>query len=484
MPEQQAGFPHWEARFDDKGAAVDPAALGALVDEAAAGLTDLFIFSHGWNNDLATARDLYQRFFAQLQQVLASRPASAAKIGTVGLFWPSMRWADEAPAPARTGGAASLGSGAAAAAPPSDEQLVLDLKNVFSGERKQAAIEEMAALLRDRPADEQKLRRFQQLIGNLTEDGVSEPSTPALAPSTSSTAAPVLGAASAASAPATPPAPVPAPAPASGTGAVGAVEDNGEAAGLLGQDAVAVFQRFAALAPQRRVGGAADLGSVVGKLWNGAKEALRVATYWQMKARAGVVGQNGLGPLIDRLQAASPALQVHLIGHSFGARLVSFALAGVKPGPPLPVQSVVLLQGAFSHFAFAPRLPQDPNRAGALARMSARVNGPLCVTHSLRDTAVGTAYPLASIAAHEDAAALADQLFRWGAMGHDGAQGVDAAKAALGPVGTRYMFGIGSFLNLDANQVIVHGGPPAGAHSDIVHPEIAWAVLAAARVAS
>ncbi len=472
MAVTQAGFPHWEAQFDEQGRAVISAALDALVAEVAAeAVTDLFIFSHGWNNDLATARDLYQRFFAQLQQVLASRPASAAKIGTVGLFWPSMRWADEAPAPARAGGAASLGSDGATVPHPSDEQLVLNLKSVFTGEHQQSAIDAMAALLRDRPRDEQQLRRFQQLMGDLA--GAGAPS--AVAPAIGETAAAPQAAAPQISVP-------PATASAASETAAAAPEDNGEAAGLLGHDAIDVFQRFASLAPQRRAGGAAGLGDVFSRLWNGAKEALRVASYWQMKARAGVVGQRGLGPLIDRLQAASPALQVHLIGHSFGARLVSFSLAGLKPAPPFAVESVVLLQGAFSHFAFAPALPQDPSRAGALAGMSSRVNGPLCVTHSLKDTAVGTAYPLASIAAREDSAALSDEMFRWGAMGHDGAQAVQAATAALGPAGTRYSFGIGSFLNCDGNQVIVQGGPPSGAHSDIVHPEIAWLVLAAARV--
>jgi len=364
-----------------------------------------------------------------------------AKVGTVGVLWPSMRWADETP-PGRAGGAASLGAGTPTA--PSDEQLVLGLKNVFTRPDQQAPIDELAALLRDRPREEQELRRFHALIGQLT--GTPEPGAPP------------------------------------GQGADAPVEDNGEAAGLLRQDAIDVFKRFAALAPQRHAGGATGMTDIFGGLWNGAKEALRVATYWEMKKRAGAVGQRGLGPLIDRLQAKSASLKVHLIGHSFGARLVSFALAGVRPDPPHAVESVFLVQGAFSHFAFATKLPQDADRGGALAGMNARVDGPLCVTHSLRDTAVGTAYPLASIAARDDSAALSDLLFRWGAMGHDGAQAVGAVPALLGPVGTRYPFGIGSFLNLDANRVITQGGPPSGAHSDIVHPEIAWAVLAAARI--
>jgi hypothetical protein len=443
MAVQQAGFPHWEAEFDEDGVAVDAAAIDALVDEASAGVTDLFLFSHGWNNDHAMARDLYQRFFTQMQAVLAARPATAAKIGTVGIFWPSMRWADETP-PGRAGGAASLGAGAPAA--PADEQLVLNLKSVFKRPEQQAAIDAMADLLRERPRDEQKLRHFQELIGQLT--GAPAPGAPP------------------------------------GPGAPAAAEDNGEAAGLLGQDAVDVFKRFAALAPQRRAGGVAGLSDVFSGLWNGAKEALRVATYWEMKKRAGKTGQGGLGPILDRLQAKSAGLKAHLIGHSFGARLVSFALAGVKADPPHVVESVVLLQGAFSHFAFAPKLPQDPSRSGALAGMNARVDGPLCVTHSLKDIAVGTAYPLASIAARDDSAALSDLLFRWGGMGHDGAQAVGAAQSTLGPVGTKYPFGVGSFLNLDGNSVIIQGGPPAGSHSDIVHPEIAWAVLAAARVVS
>jgi hypothetical protein len=46
----------------------------------------------------------------------------------------------------------------------------------------------------------------------------------------------------------------------------------------------------------------------------------------------------------------------------------SFALGGLFDGPP-PVGSVTLLQGAFSHFAFADPLPFDANRRGALAGM-------------------------------------------------------------------------------------------------------------------
>ena len=126
--------------------------------------------------------------------------------------------------------------------------------------------------------------------------------------------------------------------------------------------------------------------------------------------------------------------RIHLLGHSFGARLVSFSLSGLPQtaaGATSPVKSLFLLQGAFSHYAFAERLPHDASRSGALRGMTDRVDGPLMTTHSLKDLAVGLSYPVASFLNQDDAAAAIDQSIRWGAMGHDGAQAVDAATAVL-----------------------------------------------------
>jgi hypothetical protein len=50
-------------------------------------------------------------------------------------------------------------------------------------------------------------------------------------------------------------------------------------------------------------------------------------------------------------------------------------------------------------------------------------------------------------------------------------------------VRTKYDFAAGKWFNLDGNQIIVNGTPPSGAHSDIVHPEIAWAALLAEKIA-
>ena len=81
-------------------------------------------------------------------------------------------------------------------------------------------------------------------------------------------------------------------------------------------------------------GGEAGLADKAKSAWHGAKEALRQLTYFQMKNRAGVVGRNGLGPFLGRLAAADTGIAVHLVGHSFGARVVSYSLVGLPAGKP------------------------------------------------------------------------------------------------------------------------------------------------------
>jgi hypothetical protein len=435
MAGEIAGRPHWEVGFDERGNPDQGEVAALLAELPGQDLTDLLVFSHGWNSDRGQARRLYQLYFQQVPGLLG-QGASPARVGTLGVVWPSKRWADEPEPTAELGGGGAAGLGDAApvpAPPPPDPALVEDLKDVFTGDDQRRALDELARLLADRPEDPAALARFQALMGELTRPADDDP----------------------------------------------AGEDGGETA-LVDDDPQEVFGRFADAVPQPGEGGAAGFGDAFGRLWNGAKEALRQLTYFEMKKRAGVVGRQGLGPLLGRIHQADPEVRIHLLGHSFGARLVSFALAGLPDPADSPVKSLYLLQGAFSHFAFADALPMDRSRGGALKGMAARVDGPLVASFSVHDTAVGKLYPLASLSSRDDAAGLEDQLYRWGGIGHDGAQAVDATVTTLGPVGTSYPFRQGRFVNLDGNAVVNRGGPPAGAHSDIFHPELVWAGLSAA----
>ncbi|MGY1763838.1 hypothetical protein ACI79G_23575 [Geodermatophilus sp. SYSU D00779] len=161
--------------------------------------------------------------------------------------------------------------------------------------------------------------------------------------------------------------------------------------------------------------------------------------------------------------------------------MVSFALAGLPDGTdPSPVESLLLLQGAFSHFAFASKLPHARARGGALAGRAEKVDGPLVCCLPEHDTAVGVLYPLASFGSREDAAGSKELDSRWGAMGHDGAQAVDAADSPISPVGKKCCYAPRRFRNVDASNVVRQGRPLSGVHSDIFHPELAWIAVRAA----
>ncbi len=402
MAAEIAGLPFWELTFDEQGDPDGGQRDAFLAEVPGRGITDVIVFAHGWNNDHRIAMELYTRFFGLLAPQVPQ--AVRGQVGLAGVIWPSQRWSDEPIPDFAADGAADVGGGAAAfedggeeasaADPTLDPATLKGLKTQFSVAV--AQLDSMAALLQG-PADGAALAEFRRQLAEFSR----------------------LAAAGI---------------PDDGEGdTAGAALETGEPRMLL-DDPTALFERYRDALVANGVtlddsgGGIAGFGDALGGLLNGAKEALRQATYWQMKNRDGTVGRFGLGPVLGRLPAG---VRVHLVGHSFGARLVSFALAGLPAGAPSPVRAVTLLQGAFSHFAFASPLPFDAGRSGALAGMLARINGPLVACYSSHDEAVGTFYPLASFAAREDAAAANDSLSRWGRIGADGAQGVDAVLDAI-----------------------------------------------------
>jgi hypothetical protein len=417
----------------DKDGDVDPQTINDLIDAIRdGGLTDVVLFSHGWNNDERTATSLYQRWFG----LLAAQVDPHRKLGYVGIRWPAELWRDE-PIPdfEDQRGVAAGGNtrGIEAGSPTIDPAQLADLKDMFPEGSKQ--LDTIASLLAAPPAPGRAkelitaMREFSSAVGVKSSDGETRASKqPGMLETKRDPDAVFIEFAD-------------------GLAGAGVKSDQGDR-GIFG-----------------------DLGS---KILDGAKEALRQLTYWQMKNRAGVVGEKGVGPAIDRLAAEFPGLRVHLIGHSFGARVVSFALAGIQTTPS-PVKSVTLLQGAYSRFAFGHDLPFGGN--GALDGKQARVDGPLTVCFSSHDRALSVFYPLASAAAGDDRRDIGDPLEHFRAMGQLGA--FNMASRKLGSVGASYPFQAGQILNLDASDVVVAGDSPSGAHSDIFHPELAWVVAAA-----
>ena len=141
----------------------------------------------------------------------------------------------------------------------------------------------------------------------------------------------------------------------------------------------------------------------------GAIQFLNYLTYYEMKQRAGVVGQKGVGPMLDRL--AAQVQWIHLIGHSFGGRVVTAAAAA---STTWKLQTMALLQAAFSENDFS-RYTNGFFRSVVDNR---RIKGPIIVTYTPNDRAVESAYRVASRFSGDDRSAL----HRTTRLAHSGAR--------------------------------------------------------------
>lgn len=435
-PASVGGFPYYPVEFTKDGVVARQdevaAVLNALAPAADAPLfTDLVVISHGWNNDIPEAEQLYAAIFSAVQQVLPlANPACdavrARRVAVLGVHWPSKKFDD-----------ASLIPGGAAAMPGGDD-----------GTAAAAAIDRLAALI-DTPDSAQALARARTLVAGLADSVDARDEfvriVRAFMPHGANDEEPVIP------------------------------ND------LYTLDGDELLRRMSRPARDgaSSMGGAAGLGAWFGKVADGARNLANLVTYYQMKARAGAIGQGGVYDMLRRIRQERPAdgpspLRLHLIGHSFGARLVTAAAAGPVGAPPLPVDSLVLLQAAFSHYGFA--MSYDGTHDGFFRRVltdPGRVRGPLAITFTSNDKAVGLAYPIASRIARQIAAALGDAKDPYGGLGRNGAQKTPGAQTVtLAAPGTAYGFAPRGIYNLDGNAVI-------GGHSDLAHAEIGYAIVSA-----
>src|SRR6266571_5715956 len=77
-----AGIPYVEAQFDKNGVLQNQVDLPA-------GVTDLLVMSHGWNNNADDARALYRRLFENFVAVAQPGDLPGRTFAIVGVIWPS-----------------------------------------------------------------------------------------------------------------------------------------------------------------------------------------------------------------------------------------------------------------------------------------------------------------------------------------------------------------------------------------------------------
>jgi hypothetical protein len=434
-------IPIFEVQFDKDGNVFQPQQevdiIRFLSTPSGNQTTDVLALSHGWNNDMDDARTLYRKFLANLEPLMP-----AAKAGTViaiGVLWPSKKFADKDLIP----------SGAAGFDPfeafsPLLAEQIEQLKNALGSADADAQLDAAAALLpklEDSPAAQREfVNRLAVLVGPHVDPGQSSPEE--------------------------------------GTAALGSQDGaellqslsaplDGQAVNLGGGGAASL---------DVSAGGAAGLGSMFSSVTAGASRLLNYLTYYVMKDRAGVVGKKGVNPLLSRIQAGVPqGIRFHLAGHSFGGRLMTATVDGPNR---LRVQTLLLLQAAFSHNGFAQKYDGQHDGYFLQVVQQRKVSGPILVTHSDKDEAVGTAYPLASRINRDTAAGLGDANDLYGGIGRNGAQhmGGLAQDLTLQAAQSPYSLADGKpVFNFNGDRVI-------SSHSDVARPETAW--LMAMRILS
>jgi hypothetical protein len=203
------------------------------------------------------------------------------------------------------------------------------------------------------------------------------------------------------------------------------------------------------------------------------RDVIRAATVLQMKDRAGVVGAHGVSSLLQDLLAQSNEARLHLIGHSYGCKVVLSALC-YKP-LPRPVNSVLLLQPAISYLCFATDATgagQPGGYRGALAK----VEQPILSTFSPHDVELTQLFHWA-VRRRSDTGDLQiagggppNQYAALGGYGPGGCA-ADCQEIELKDVGDRYELGTGApeIYALNGREAIKN-------HGDISNRFTWWAL--------
>ncbi len=395
--------------------------------------SDVIFISHGWNNTHDDARGLYQNFFKVLKtRAESGQPVnvSGRKFTILGALWPSVAMAD--PNQTASGQAAPV---AASLAPlkPAEADILGSLETLCAALQipsSDPSIVEIKSLLPEIESFPSRQRRIVEIVRSLLPQETDAAS----------------------------------------------LEDASQAFFKL--DPLEMVNRLAKptltlRASQQATGGAAGLGNLLSGIGGSLVHVMNYASYYMMKTRAGNVGRIGAYQVLREIRDDFPRLRLHLVGHSFGARLVTAATDGPVDKSIIFPESLTLLQAAFSHNGFAHFY--DGHHDGLFRGVitNHKVKGPVNITCSKQDTACGVAYPIASRLSGDMAAALGDANDIFGALGRNGAQKTPEADTVLlerSP--SVYTFKQGRPLNLNGDAVIT-------SHMDICRDEIASMLLQA-----
>jgi hypothetical protein len=428
----QGEIPSIWLEFDESGVIDASAAtqLTALLNRP--GIEDLVVMSHGWKNDKNDATNLYGTLWANA--CTNFQPGKAERIVVAGVLWPAKAFRtdfDEAAlSQVNAGGTLGVAGGGAAIADLSEEDF------------------------------ETLLKEFEKFMGASGAATVAAARTAAKGLTTGASAALVQQGAAAVG--------INAKSPDSEL-----ARDAAPIARAQGQSTDAQMLLSNLVGPPQlklapKVGNAMGLGSAVQGLISGSRAAigrfLNQLTYYEMKKRSGIVGESLANKVLAKLSPAQP-IRLHLVGHSFGGRLVTAAANRLAPPARLELSSLTVLQGAYSHNALSRQI------AGAFPLVVGKPKGPIVFTHTNNDLACTIAYALASRLSRDTTQGIGDASDEYGAMGANGPQKLDPGAAE--PDDTTQAFApkrgrVNTFL---ADKFIVKT-PEVDAHNNVTNATV------------
>ena len=426
-------FESWLLKFDKRGACASPKTRDALLARLqAVPQTPVILFSHGWNNEFGDATALYAAFLRHLQAHFEAGAPGPRRPLFVGVVWPStwLSW-DQGPRIA----AAASGDAADGAERALQQELAEALPDEVARERLHRLFG-LPRLTREQGAELARLVSS-ALGAMLTQEG--------------------------------------------GDGAEAAAPDPGTV--LSGLEALQ------GLAPAASDGGGDELGGG-GTIDGGSRRppqhagalafldprgALRLASVYQMKDRAGTVGWHGVSRLIDDILATSKA-PLHTVGHSYGAKVVLSAIAAATAARQ--VETVLLLQPAVSHLGFAAEVPGREG-GGGYRTVPAKVKRAILATYSAHDFPLHTVFHRA-LRREDD---LGELRIAGGATTAGHPPSPYAALGGYGPRGAGErlvdpMPDPGARIDMPGGPLVVGidgtGGRRVGGHGDVATPHTAW----------
>lgn len=379
----------------DKNGVIEPEIVSNLKTLLSPDMTDLVVMSHGWKNTKDDAQALYGALWENASQHL--EPARAKTTVVAGISWPAKAYKTDFDA--ETLVASSSGTqaaGATAEVSDLDEAKWKDILGEFraafgpDSDGVVAAAEDVASGISSTTA----FKLLKEGSGFLQLDA---------------------------------------------TGADPELAIDGEGIAQAGnepstaQDAMAGLAAPPVLNLTNDVASAQSLAATLSGLINGPRAAaarfLNQLTYYTMKKRAGVVGVALAQSVLAKIQPASH-INLHLVGHSFGARLVTAAVNENLDLGKLSLFSLTLLQGAYSHNGLAGEFA--PGLTGAFPHVVGKTLGPIAITHTHNDLACTLAYALASRLSRDMTQGIGDKNDKFGAMGANGPQHLGADQVITG----------------------------------------------------